>query len=128
MQSLNLEILEDKDRESLKQFSLQYLADLQEYLELKNETVTEEPSGNQGNAKLLTDLATQNLMNSREGGFSSGHKSAGNCAVVHEQRLATPHRQPEEVEPDTSAEKFKQNEKYLKEERLRKESTMDLTL
>jgi hypothetical protein len=46
LQSLNLEILDEKDRESLKQFSQQYLADLQEYLELKNEAASLERSAN----------------------------------------------------------------------------------
>lgn len=106
----------------MRQFSQQYLADLQEYLELKTE------ADEQGNAKLLTELANQNILHSREGPFSSGLKSAGTTAVVNEPKLSTPHRQTEVPDFDTSAEKFKQNEKNLKEERLRKESTFELAL
>jgi hypothetical protein len=99
---------------------------------------SEDQSGT-ANAKLATDLTSQQLLNSRDGILSGSDKSAALNAMMNPSdiKLSTPKKEGEgQMNPisgskslqDESAEKFKMNEKHLKEERLRKESKMELSL
>jgi hypothetical protein len=115
------------------------LSDLKQFLEHTNPgSSTEEQSG-VGTAKLTTDLASQQLLNSREGAMATSHKSSALNAMLNQSdvKVTTPKKEVEASANalsaqksigDDSTEKFKQNEKNLKEERLKKESKIDLSL